>query len=471
MESPPIGEPERLCDGATNNVSGGIAASMTAQSEIAGLETPVKPEAATAGPLESSVKTRILLYLGVLVLLIGFGPVFGGLFDVPISFFLKNRLHLSAPQVAVFRLASAIPLYLSFVFGFITDTWHPFGLRYRGYMIVFGAITAALYLTFAYVHATYFSLLAGVVLLTSAFLFVLSAQNGLTATIGRQHVMSGQVSAVWNVFLSVPVLLTFFFGGALSVYLERLDPDAATRTLFLLGGAIMTAVTIYAVWRPKVVYENVKAEETARRPLDDIVRLARHWPAYPALLVWLLWNFAPGSVTPLQYYLQNTLHSTDAAYGNFNAIFAGSFIPTFMLFGVLCRKFPLKTLLLWGTVVAVPQMVPLLFIHSVTGALIAAVPIGLMGGVCTAAYYDLMMRSCPKGLEGTILMMSVALYWIASRFGDILGTNLYQHGGFKLCVAAITFVYALILPALLLVPKGLIATADGQVPERPFDAD
>ena len=53
-----------------------------------------------------------------------------------------------------------------------------------------------------------------------------------------------------------------------------------------------------------------------------------------------------------------------------------------------------------------PQLVPLLFIHSVTGALIAAAPIGLMGGVATAAYLDLMIRSCPRGLQGTMLMLS-----------------------------------------------------------------
>ena len=52
--------------------------------------------------------------------------------------------------------------------------------------------------------------------------------------------------------------------------------------------------------------------------------------------------------------------------------------------GLLCQKFPLKTLLWWGTVIAVPQMIPLLFIDLVTGALIAAVPIGLMGGVALA---------------------------------------------------------------------------------------
>jgi hypothetical protein len=140
-----------------------------------------------------------------------------------------------------------------------------------------------------------------------------------------------------------------------------------------------------------------------------------------------------------------------------------------MLYGVLCRKFPLKTLLWWGTVVAVPQMVPLAFIHTVNGALIAAVLIGLMGGVSSAAYIDLLIRSCPRGLQGTTIMMSTGLYWIASRFGDILGTNLYDHyGSFTVCVIAITVVYALILPTVLLVPRNLTATADGEVPEGGF---
>ena len=86
-----------------------------------------------------------------------------------------------------------------------------------------------------------------------------------------------------------------------------------------------------------------------------------------------------------------------------------------------------------------------------------------MGGVATAAYLDLIIRSCPRGLQGTTLMMSIGLYWVASRFGDVLGTPLYDHyGGFAVCVIAITAVYALILPSMLLVPKRLIATADGQ---------
>jgi MFS family permease len=102
-----------------------------------------------------------------------------------------------------------------------------------------------------------------------------------------------------------------------------------------------------------------------------------------------------------------------------------------------------------------------------------AAPSGLMGGLCTAAYLDLIIRSCPKGLEGTVVMMTTAFYYIVTNLGNLLGTYLYSHfGGFDVCVIAITLVYASILPAILLVPKRLLATADGEAPEGgDFDVD
>ena len=433
------------------------------------MDRAAEPVAIERAPetLAPSVRRGIFLYLGILIVLLAFGGPSGGLIDIPISFFLKNRLHLEAHQVAHFRLVAAIPLYLSFVFGFIRDMWNPLGMRDRGFILLFGAACALLYLGFAFLPMTYSSLLVAVIVLTTSFLFVASAQNGLASTIGRQHAMTGQISAAWNVFASIPTVAALLAGGWLSSLLEDRNADSAARVLFLVGAVIMASVSLFALWKPKNVFENVHAEHGPEvHPLDDIKRLFAHWPIYPALLIWLLWNFAPGSTTPLQYHLQNNLHATDAQWGQWNAIFAASFIPTFIVYGFLCRHLPLKTLLMWGTVIAVPQMVPLLFIQSVTGALVAAVPIGLMGGLATGAYMDLIIRSCPRGLQGTTLMMSSSLYFVISRFGDILGTTLYdRYGGFTVCVIAITLVYALILPTLLLVPKELIATADGEVIE------
>ncbi len=407
----------------------------------------------------------VIGYIGALVMLLGFGAPFSGLIDVPISFMLKNKMHLSASEVARFRLVAGIPLYLSFLFGFARDIWNPFGMKDRGFLVLFGTICAGIYLFYAFAPLQYFTLLVASVLLTTAFLFVSSAQVGLTATIGQKRLMWGQISVAWKMFGSVPLLAAYLVGGALSGLLEMKSADEAVRILFLIGAAIMLAVAAYGAWKPASVYANGNGtgDQTAAEPVaTTLKRLITHSPIYPALLIYLLWNFAPGYQTPLQFYLQNSLHASDAQWGEWNAIFTISYFPTFITFGILCRKYALRRLLFWGTIIAVPQMVPLVFIHSVSGALIAAIPIGLTGGIASAAYIDLLIRSCPKGLQGTILMMAGSMLYVVSRFGDLLGTVLYErYQNFDICVVAITVVYALILPALRLVPPNLTATPDG----------
>ncbi|MGH7016706.1 MAG: hypothetical protein ACRED8_06425, partial [Caulobacteraceae bacterium] len=283
--------------------------------------------------LSGGDRGRILAYLSILILLLGFGGPYLGLIDVPISFFLKNKLHLAAHQVAIFRLMSAVPLYLSFIFGFARDRWNPLGRGDRGLIIIFGAVTSAIYVAFAFIPVSYLTLLFGVVILTCLFQFVLGAQNGLVSQFGQQHVMSGQMSAVMNVVQSLPLLGAFLMGGILSQALEGRGAEQAARILFLVGAGVMAVVALYGLWRPKIVYDHLHSERNLElHPLQDLRRLARHWPIYPAMLVWFLWNFAPGSVTPLMFFLQNKLHATDAQWGQWNAIFVVSFIPTFMLF-------------------------------------------------------------------------------------------------------------------------------------------
>jgi Major Facilitator Superfamily len=274
-----------------------------------------------------------------------------------------------------------------------------------------------------------------------------------------------QISALWNVVLSAIGVASVLLGGKLSNLLEAEGGDRAFHILFLVCAAVVAGVVVYGWWRPSVVFDNVRAERQGRNhPIDDLRRLAKHWPVYPALLIMLLWNFAPGTDTPLLFYLQRTFHATNTQWGEWNAIFSASFIPTFALFGVLCTRVPLRQLLVWGTIIGVPQMIPLLFIDSVGDALIAAVAMGLMGGVASGAYVALVIRSCPPALQGTVLMMSAALEVAAARLGDILGTRLYDNfGGFQACVIAITIVYALILPTVLLIPRKLISTADGEI--------
>jgi len=415
--------------------------------------------------LPAPERLRILAYFGGLTVILALADPGGGLLDIPLSFYLKNKLGLSAKEVAVFQAISGLPLLVAFLFGLARDRWNLLGRRDRGMMLVFGSAATALYVAFAFTPMSYHALLAAIFLLTVCTLFMDAAENGIASVLGQQHAMAGQMSATWSALGSIPAVGALLLGGYFSDWLENQDARAASRALFLVGAVMSALVVLYATLRPRAVFDNMRDERLeSGHPLRDLKRLLRHKPIYPALIVWMMWNFAPGSGAPLQFYMQNTLHAPDSVWGHWRAIFAASFVPTFILYGYLCTRVSLNKLLWWGTLVAIPQFVPLLFVATQTAALIAAIPMGLMGGVATAAYLDLMIRSCPPRLQGAAMMASTGLFYISSRLGDILGAHLYEaYGGFTICVIVITVAYALIGPVLLTVPPEITASPDNEV--------
>jgi MFS family permease len=414
----------------------------------------------TADRAESSQATRVFLYFGPMTLLVYLVMPHGYLLDIATSFMLKNQLHATATEVSTFRLLTAIPVYLSFLFGLTRDLWNPFGLRDRGFFFLFAPLSAAVFLWMALSPISYPELFTGLLLVMFTFRFVTAAYWGLLALIGQEQLMSGRLSVLWNIVSSVPYIAGAFASGYLA---EHLPP----RATFLLMAALALLLALLGLWKPRAVFSHAYDQPLARGTnlLGDLKRLVKHKAMYPAVLILTLFQFSPGSNTPLQFYLTNELHASDAVYGYYYAIFAVSFIPVFVLYGYLCKRVSLNKLLWWGTILTVPQMVPLAFVHTAYMALLLAMPIGLLGGVAAAAYYDLAMRACPPGLQGTLMMLVDGLYQFSYRGGDLLGSWIYGRSpahGFVNCVIVTTAVYALILPLILLVPKELIATADGE---------
>ncbi|PLQ00041.1 MFS transporter [Cupriavidus pauculus] len=403
---------------------------------------------------------RTLQYFGWLTLFVYLATPAGALVDIQTSYVLKNELHATATQISTFRLVTGIPVYVAFVFGLARDQWSPFGLRDRGYFLVFAPMTALACVWMAYAGFSYAGLLAGTLLAMLAFRFVAAAYQGLIALVGQEKLMSGRLSALWNVISSVPVVAGAFASGYVSDHL------AARQAIYLVAIFNLLIVGL-ALWKPPSVFGHIYDRKQARATdfVGNIKRLVRHKAVYPAVLICFLWNFAPGSATPLQFYLTNELHASDSVYSYYNGIFAAAFVPTFLLYGYLCKRVALGKLLWWGTIIAVPQMIPLAFIHSPYLALVLAAPTGLMGGIATAAYLDLAMRSCPPGLQGTLMMLVDGVLALSGRAGDLLGSWIYNSApshGFVYCVIATTAVYALILALIPLTPKALIATRDGE---------
>ncbi|MBV9330392.1 MAG: MFS transporter, partial [Alphaproteobacteria bacterium] len=351
--------------------------------------------------------------------------------------------------------------------GAVRDFWNPFGLGDRGYFLLFGSLGALLLFGFSFAGTGVATLFAAFILSGIAFILMFAAWNGLGTRLGQEHAMSGQMSAVWNFSGTLALTVGLVAGGFLSDRLEGLSARGAVRALLLISAGLMAIIALLGLWKPRAVFAHLGSAGPHRSITRDLSRLARHWPIYPALAIGLLWNFSPGTQTVLQYFMSNRLHASDADWGAYNAIANISFLPTYVLFGWLSPRLSLKSLLWWGTLIGIPQYVPLLFVHTVSGVFATAVASGLMGGICTAAFLDLLMRACPKGVEGTLMMFSWCMYALAGNFGNLIGTKIYESGGgLAGCVVLTTLVYAAILPLLLTLPKGLIETADSRAQGR-----
>jgi Major Facilitator Superfamily len=401
----------------------------------------------------------VFLYFTPLTLLVFLVLPNGFLLDIATSFMLKNQVRASPEQVANFRLLTAIPVYLSFVFGLARDLWNPFGLKDRGLFMIFGTITAAVFLWMTTFPLSYRGLLGSMFAVMLSFGFVAAAARALLALISQEQLMSGRLSALWNAISSAP----YVFGAFAAGYLSGLTPAHT----FMLVAILSAAIALYGLWKPNAVFGHAYDLPSAQGAglMRDLRRLVRHRAAYPAVLLVCLSQFEPGFNTPLQFYLANDLHAPDWVYGDFQGIMLAGYIPAAAIYGRLCTRLPLRTLLWWATLLWLPAAIPLLFIHSSTSALWFAVPIGLVNGFAFTAYWDLSMRSCPPGLQGALMMLVAGMYELAYRGGDFVGTRLYASGaahGFLYCVAAGTATSVLMLAVLRLIPKAVIATADGE---------
>jgi len=426
-------------------------------------------QAPTSGPsagLSGRRRMQAFAFGGLLLVLMNFSGPAAGMIDIPVTFFLKNRMHLRSNELAVFKLWIGLPLILGFVFGFIRDRWSPFGGGDRAHLLVFGVLTALIYGSMALMSPTYAVFLGGLFVATMAFRMVSSAVYGVMNTLARRHAVSGQMSSVISMGSALPDLISFVGGGMLSQTLEGQGAVAAARILFFCAGGLMLAIAVLGVVGPKWVFDEARHDIPDVHFLRDLGRIARHWPIYPAMLIQLLWQFSPATGTVLQYHIVDHLHATDAQWGAWQGIFFGSFLPIYALYGWLSQKVALRPLLWFGFALAVFQMTPLLLVRDAVGALIAAAPMGLLGSIAQAALVDLVIRSAPRGCQGATMMLFYAFYYFSVRAGDLLGTWIYdKHGGFIPTVVVTIIVYALILPVILLVSKRLTATKDGEVME------
>jgi len=412
-------------------------------------------ETAPAAPSLTPHKIRqIFVYFALLTLLTGLG---NSLSNLPVTFFLKEKLKLGPVQMANMTAIVAIPSYIGFLFGYLRDRWRPFGKGDRGYMLLCMPTIALLNLYLSLAPLTY-SRILWITLASGVVGNMLGAAvSGLTVSVAQRQLMTGRLVALGGIIGVVPGVLSSLGGGWLTNH-------ASTQVVFRICAILYLLVTLMAFWRPVAVFEGEPERHPATTESNGaaVRRLLTQRSLRPALLIILLWLFAPGWGTPLFYYLTNTIKITPEQYGAINASGVVVAALVSVLYGFLCRRIALNRLLLWGTILGTIGGPAYLLIHSFPSAIAISILVALLLGVANASFSDLLMRSYPVGLEGTGGALVGSAATVISVGSNLLGSWLYEKGGFGLALLVTTLASACILPILLLVPKNLTATRDGE---------
>ena len=419
------------------------------------VEQPPSRDESASGGVASAMHWEILSYFAILNIAIGLGSPLG-IAAIPINYFLKDSLHLSPVRFAVFLAIATTPVCFGFLFGFIRDRWRSRRWGDHQYLFVSAMAAAGVYLWLAASTIDYVKLLLLVLLVVTAYVMIFAAAQALMAGVAQANGMTGLLSVVFGFGYFVPAVLAALAGGWLVAHVS-------VRGVFLIAAGMSLVIAVQTFWRLEAASEFEHHLGRSEGGFAALRRLIGHRPLWPATAIFFLWNFSPGWGTPMFYHLTEHVRISSELFGTFTALQSLFYLPTTLLYGVLCLRAPLSRLLWWGTIVAILQG-PIMFLAlGPASTMLVAVLYGLFGGFATAAYIDLIMRSCPKGLEGTAMMVAqTSTFAIAGSSGNLLGSWIYSRGGFASAVIITTLATALIVPLLRSVPPELTATHDGQ---------
>ncbi len=438
--------------------------------------------------------------------------------NYPILFLLKERLHFGREQVAEFFMWATFAWSMKPLAGVLTDAFPIRGSRRRAYLVLGGLIGGSAWALLGVVTGNYHLFLLVSILLNVGLVLASTAMGGLQVEAGQLFGLSGRISSLRQVVVSIALVAGPLLGGwlakkafgytagvgtlvmlalvafALFGFKETVAPRvpdadgtedaprhrpsattwlgvaillAAATGSVLVHGMLNVGLSLFAML---AVFLFVLALATTRvrnpvllqaqRQLSQILSSRALWLAAGMLfLVYVV----PGLNTALTYRQSDELHFSKELIGRLASVEGAAGIAFALVYAVICSRFNLRTLIIFS--IAANAAGTLMFlsytasdayaVHAVTGALSVLSELSLM---------DLAVRSTPRGCEGLgfALMMSVRNFGIA--MSDVIGSKLMDQAHFSFATlvlinACTTAAVLLFVPAL---PKALVLRKEGE---------
>ena len=447
--------------------------------------------------------------------------------NYPILFLLKERLHFGREQVAEFFMWATFAWSMKPLAGVLTDAFPIRGSRRRAYLVLGGLIGGLCWALLDVVTGNYHLFLLVSILLNVGLVLASTAMGGLQVEAGQLFGLSGRISSLRQVVVSIALVAGPLLGGwlakkafgytagvgtlvmlALVVFAlfgfketaplatpgERTPDDGApadnpgyrpSATTWLGVGILLAAAigsvlvhgmlnvglslfAMLAVFLFVLALAMTRVRNPvlllAQRQLSEILRSRALWLAAGMLfLVYVV----PGFNTALTYRQSDELHFSKELIGRLASVEGAAGIVFALVYAVICSRFNLRTLIIFS--MAANAVGTLLFLgYTARDAYAVHAVTGALSVLSELSLMDLAIRSTPRGCEGLgfALMMSVRNFSIA--MSDVVGSKLMDqaHYGFSTLVlinAGTTAAVLLFVPAL---PRALVLRKEGQTEAR-----
>ena len=373
---------------------------------------------------------------------------------LPLQYLLKTNFHVGPDRMATFFAVGAVAWYFKPLAGILSDAVPLFGTRRRHYLLLSAAGAAICWGLLPLVPQTYAWLLVVMIAMNALLVVGSTVVGGLMVESGQRYGATGRLTSARYVVENACDLI----GGPIAGLL-------ATRAFgySALVGALAAFSVVPVAWRmlqePRTAVRRAAPWRAAGQELRNLGRAGALWSAAGLLaLVYL----SPGFQTPLYYYQTDTLGLSQSFIGVLTLLggalgLAGSFC-----YGLMCRRVPLRWMLVLGLVLSAFGSLSYLWYGSATAAAVIESENGFLLTFAELALMDLAARATPPGGEGLgfALMMSVRNGALA--VSDIFGSWLIE--GQRMSFFGLVWLNAgttaLTLLALPFLPRMLIDLPD-----------
>ena len=312
---------------------------------------------------------------------------------LPLQNLLKNELHVDRSANAAFFFWAGLAWYFKPFAGIFTDAFPIFGSRRKSYILISTTLAVLAWIGLSVTPHEYSKLLWMSILINAFMVVASTVIGGYMVETAQAQSASGRLTAVRQ-FVSQGCNI---INGPSAGYLASI---AFSWTALACGGVmfLLVPVTILFLHEQRKRINSRQLLENAGKQLVNIGTARTMWAAVGLMA---LFYIAPGFSTAVFYKQQNELHMSTHVQGFLQLIAGICGVAASIGYGFICRRFNLRTLLLWCMAMGAVANVGYLFYSSVSRAQAIEAINGFGYTLAELALMDLAIRATPAAAKAS----------------------------------------------------------------------